>query len=66
MSSASFTAEDTDNFTPVPNPPPVKPTPNNPIAMRIAGSDVMLRGKPRAGNRSWRSTARTPAPARPS
>jgi hypothetical protein len=33
MPSASFTAEDTDNFTPVPEPPPVKPTPNSPIAM---------------------------------
>ena len=42
MNSATVTAEDTDNFTPVPNPPIVKPTPNNPIAMKIAGSDVSL------------------------
>lgn len=44
MSSATVTAEDTDNFTPVPDPPPVKPTPNNPIAMRIAGNDAFVSG----------------------
>jgi uncharacterized repeat protein (TIGR01451 family) len=39
ISSATVTAEDTDNFISVPNPPAVKPTPNNPIATtRIGGS----------------------------
>ena len=64
MDSATITAEDTDDFTPVPNPPPVKPTPNNPIAMTIAGSDVSLTRK--ASLRRNRvvvgSTARVPAP----
>ena len=32
MSSATVTGEDTDNYTPVPNPLTVKPTPNNPVA----------------------------------
>jgi hypothetical protein len=40
MSSASFTAEDTDNFTPVPPKPPVKPAPNNPVAATIVGKGV--------------------------
>jgi uncharacterized repeat protein (TIGR01451 family)/fimbrial isopeptide formation D2 family protein len=40
MSSASFTAEDTDNFTPVDPEPPVKPTPNNPVATTIVGKGV--------------------------
>jgi uncharacterized repeat protein (TIGR01451 family)/fimbrial isopeptide formation D2 family protein len=44
MSSASFTAEDTDNFTPIDPKPPVKPTPNNPTGMTLVGRDAMLRG----------------------
>ncbi|MBK5233234.1 MAG: DUF11 domain-containing protein [Thermoleophilia bacterium] len=36
-SSATVTAEDTDNFTPVPNPPTVKPTPNNPTGQTRLG-----------------------------
>ena len=44
MSSASFTAEDTDNFTPVPNPPPTKPTPNSPVATTIVGKGVTYSG----------------------
>jgi uncharacterized repeat protein (TIGR01451 family)/fimbrial isopeptide formation D2 family protein len=40
MSSATFTAEDTDNFTPVDPEPPVKPTPNNPVAATIVGKGV--------------------------
>ncbi len=44
MSSASFTAEDTDNYTPVDPVPPVKPTPNNPVGMSIGGSDVAFKG----------------------
>lgn len=46
MSSATVIAEDTDNYTPVPNPDPVKPTPNSPIATTIAvgGGKVIYRG----------------------
>ncbi len=40
MDSATITVEDTDNFTPVPNPPTVKPTPNNPISTTIVGRGV--------------------------
>jgi hypothetical protein len=39
-SSATVTAEETDIFTPVTNPPPIKPTPNNPIATTIVGKGV--------------------------
>jgi uncharacterized repeat protein (TIGR01451 family) len=44
-SSATVTAEDTDNFQPVPNPDPVKPTPNNPIATTIVGRGVTYAGR---------------------
>ncbi|MGK2955983.1 MAG: FG-GAP-like repeat-containing protein [Solirubrobacterales bacterium] len=40
--SATVTAEDTDNFTPVPNPPTVKPTPNNPIGSTRLGGIAFL------------------------
>jgi hypothetical protein len=45
MSSASFTAEDTDNFTPIDPKPPVKPTPNNPVATTIVGRGVTYSGR---------------------
>ena len=45
MDSATVTAEDTDAFKPVPNPPTVKPTPNNPIATTIARTDKDQQGE---------------------
>ena len=41
-SSATVVAEDTDNHTPVPDTPIVKPTPNNPIATSRIGGGVQL------------------------
>jgi hypothetical protein len=45
MSSVTITAEDTAAFTPVPNPDPVKPTPNEPIATTIVGKSVTYSGR---------------------
>jgi uncharacterized repeat protein (TIGR01451 family)/fimbrial isopeptide formation D2 family protein len=39
-STATVTAEDTDNYTPVDPVDPDKPTPNNPIAKKIVGQGV--------------------------
>lgn len=42
-SSATVIAEDTDNHTPVTPVPPVKPTPNNPVATTRFGGGVFLK-----------------------
>ncbi len=44
-SSVTVTAEDTDNHTPIDPNEPVKPTPNNPIATKIAGGSATFAKK---------------------